>query len=154
MSISFNGTNIENVTYNGTQLDKVIYNGTTVWENWEEWSHTSDTPAWDSFPTSLSGSYTVPSDVIVTQVTVQASIINHAPDAGEARARGYANANNANILYTDWVTAPHWNVGTTSKSQAVNITGGTTIYYGLEQQDPRGWKCDVQLILTGKKKKS
>lgn len=35
MSISFNGTNIENVTYNGTQLDKVIYNGVTVWENWK-----------------------------------------------------------------------------------------------------------------------
>lgn len=32
MSLSFNNTDIKNITYNGTELTKVIYNGITVWE--------------------------------------------------------------------------------------------------------------------------
>ena len=32
MSLSFNNTDIKNITYNGTELTKVIYNGVVVWE--------------------------------------------------------------------------------------------------------------------------
>lgn len=32
MSLSFNNTEIKNITYNGTELTKVIYNGVIVWE--------------------------------------------------------------------------------------------------------------------------
>ena len=32
MSLSFNNTEIKNITYNGTELTKVIYNGVVIWE--------------------------------------------------------------------------------------------------------------------------
>lgn len=36
MSLSFNNTEIKNITYNGTELTKVIYNGVIVWEKAQE----------------------------------------------------------------------------------------------------------------------
>ena len=74
MSLTYNGTNIENVLYNGTQLDKVIYNGTTVWENWKSWSASGRNPSsgYSDYALNYTYTYSVPSNVKVKSISLTA----------------------------------------------------------------------------------
>lgn len=74
MSLTFNGTEIENVLYNGTQLDKVTYNDTTVWENWKSWSASGRNPSsgYSDYSLEYTYTYSVPSNVKVKSISLTA----------------------------------------------------------------------------------
>lgn len=53
MSITFNGTNVQNVIYNGTNLEKVIYNGVVVFDPWTSFENTKSATSESHYGVSM-----------------------------------------------------------------------------------------------------
>lgn len=124
-------------------------------------NYTSNIIGWHSWSKTISGStvgityvseyfvsYTVPSNVRVTNISCTSGIRNHAPDTGNATAVPYIRHNGSNIAVGSQFGGGGYNDYEGSVSWSGNITSGT-ISGGGVQNPPTGWYMWATMTMSG-----